>query len=572
MCGHEFTNRDLTTPAERLYVSCPKCSSTAWLPRQQIGFTQRNYTTKLPPTPLGGRLAQTIQLAVSPHRASIRGRVATKAKWLVSPTLQNNVLSFVVDTHALAVRRSHTASLEVVSDAGVATVTVEVYVESPPAVAVAPHSLDFGIVRANETRTLNLEMRNTGEQVLSGQIACADGWLTLDKPAFAANQHTVRCTVSANRLPRPGVNTTTLAITSNGGALNVLVRVEGLPPMLTVTPQALDFQIERRRSIAPQPLVIENVGVGRLTGTVHSDATWLKIRDDIVHANYLETLIEVDSAALEPGQTAAGAVRIVTNGGEIDVPVTVQVASLGLLERLVASGRLTTLILSSIVIVAAWMGIKWWEPAPPATSTPIYTATPTALQATPTLSSKVPTNEPVAIQPPSPVMPTLNPSPSPLLSATFTQTPGATTSLQFLERLRTLVAQNATQTAVAGATVTAATPAVLPAVTTPSAQCSDPRAVVTTPLLGQTLRGNAPVYGTAEHAAFRYYKIEIAPQQAGEERFSFVADNDAPVIAGLLAEIDTTRFTNGAYILQLTVIDRSGNFPVPCQVAVNFEN
>lgn len=80
------------------------------------------------------------------------------------------------------------------------------------------------------------------------------------------------------------------------------------------------------------------------------------------------------------------------------------------------------------------------------------------------------------------------------------------------------------------------------------------------------------VYGTAEHAAFRYYKIELAPQQAGEARFSFVADNDAPVAAGLLAVVDTTRFPNGAYILQLTVVDRSGNFPAPCQVAVTIEN
>jgi len=565
ICGHEFTNRDQKTPVGRLYTACPKCNSTAWLPKQQIGFTQRNYTVKLPPTPLGERLAQTIQLAVSPQGASIRGRVATNANWLVATTLQNNSLSFVIDTHSLAARRSHTASLQVVSNAGTATVAVEVYVESPPILTVAPSNLDFGVVRANETRTIKLELRNTGERVLSGQIASAAGWLALEKSTFTANQYTIRCTVFGNRLPKPGINTTTLAINSSGGALNVPVRAEGLPPTLTVTPPSLDFQIARRRSAAPQPLVIENVGVGLLTGALHNGAPWLRVRDAVVHSNYLETLIEVDASALEPGQTVASVVHIVTNGGEIDVPVTVQTAPLGPLERLVLSGRLTTLILSSIVMMAAWMGIRWWNQQPPATPTPIYSAIPTATQATPTLSSKAPTNEPVDIQPPSPATPTLNQSPSPLPSATLTPPPMTTTSLQFLEQLRTLVAQNATQTA-------AATVAMPPTATPPFMQCDDPRAMITMPLPGQTLRGNTPVYGTAEHAAFRYYKIEIAPQQAGKEQFSFVADNDTPVTAGLLAVIDTPRFANGAYILQLTVVDRSGNFPAPCQVSVMIEN
>lgn len=569
LCGHEFTNRDQTTPAERLCAACPKCTSTAWLPKQQICFMQNGYAVKLPPTPLGGRLVQKIQLEASPRGALIRGRVATKTKWLVSPTLQDDLLSFVVDTHALTTaRRSHTASLEVISNAGVATVTVEVYVEAPPLLAVTPSTLDFGVVRANETRTLKLEMRNMGEQVLTGQLTCADGWLTVDKSTFVANQYVVRCTVLGDRLPNPGANTTTLTITSNGSVLNLPVRAEALPTTLAVTPHTLDFHVARRRSTAPQPLVIENVGVGRLTGALHSDAPWLLIRDVAVQSNHLETLVEVDAADLEPGQSVTSALRIVTNGGAIDVPVTVQVAARGPLERL------AKLILLSVIIAVAGVGVLWWVLVQSVVTPPsidIVDAPPT-LTATPTPHAATVTLEPVIVQPPVPATPTPGPSTTSSPSATLTPTPATTDSLQVIDRLRTLLAQRATQTVVAGAPVASTARAALPTVAPPSAQCNDLRAVITAPLPGQTLRGNAPVYGTAEHAAFRYYKVEIAPQQEGEEQFSFIANNNAPVTAGLLAVIDTTRFNNGAYVLQLTVVDLSGNFPAPCQVAVTIEN
>lgn len=577
VCGHEFTHSDLTTPAARLFVACPTCKSDPWRPGQLVHFSRRSYALDIGSTPAGAQLTRTVMLQVAPSSANVVGRAAAAASWLIAaPLLQGNQLTLTIDTHALPVRRRHSALVDIIANAGVAQIAVDIYVESPPILTVTPPSLDFGGVRANETRSFTLEVRNTGEQVLSGQINCADGWLTVDKPAFTANQYTVRCTVSGGRLPKAGVNTTTLTITSNGGALNVPVRAEGLPPTLNVTPLRLDFEIARQRTPAPQPLVIENIGVGLLTGALHSDAPWLSIRDTTVHANYLETEVAVDAIALEPGQTVASAVHIVTNGGVTDVPVTVRMAARGMLEWLVTAEGLTILLVLSIVVIAAWMGMRRGEPGPSVRPTPVVPAAALSVsQATPTPRDNIATLEPLVALPPATATPTASPTPTP--PATLTPAPATTTSLQFLDRLRTLRAQGATQTAVAGATVTTVTraaPATIapPQRVPPSAQCSDPRAVITAPLPGQTLRGNASVYGTAEHAAFRYYKIEIATPQAGEERFSFVTDNDTPVASGLLAVIDTTRFPNGAYILQLTVVDRTGNFPAPCQVAVSIEN
>jgi len=572
VCGHEFTHSDLTTPTARLVAACPACKSDPWRPGQLSHFSRRSYALDIGSTPAGAQIARTVTLQVAPSGANVVGRAVAAAPWLIAaPLLQGNQLALTVDTHALPVRRRHSAAVDIIANAGVAQIVVDIYVESPPILTVTSPSLDFGSVRANETRSLTLEMRNTGEQVLSGQITCGDGWLTVDKPTFTANQYAVRCTVSGDRLPKAGVNATTLVLTSNGGALKVPVRAEGLPPTLSVAPHRLDFEIARQRTVAPQRLVIENVGVGLLTGALHSDASWLSIRDTTVHANYLETQIAVDTTALEPGQTIASAVHIVTNGGATDVPVTVRMAERRLMERLVASGGLAKVVMLGIVAAVLWVAILWCLQIQPTVTLPATGA------ASATLSPPATPTPPVALEPPvaqSPLSPTATPepSPTPAPSATITPAPATVTSLQVIDRLRTLIAQRAAQTVVADSTATPVILVVPRVVTPPSAQCSDPRAVITAPLPGQTLRGNAPVYGTAEHAAFRYYKIEIASVRDGEERFSFVTDNDTSVAAGLLAVIDTTRFANGAYILQLTVVDRTGNFPAPCQVVVTIEN
>lgn len=371
-----------------------------------------------------------------------------------------------------------------------------------------------------------------------------------------------------------------LTITSNGGALNVPVRVEGLPPKLAVTPQTLDFVIPYQRRVAPQPLVIENLGAGLLTGTVHADAAWLKIRDDVVHSNHLETLVAVDVNALERGATVVSTVHIATNGGEVDVPVTVRKVSSGLLGRSIRNVLFGALV--TVMLIAIMLGAMAWQQGHslmPATPPPIYTKD--GLSVSPATSARNPT----AVHSPSTAPSLRNSSPAPAPSSTATPAPSFTvtpapptiTSLQVIERLRTLVAQRAGQTAVATVPAAPTTSTGLPIVTTPkvtlpSAQCVDTRAVITSPFPGQTLRGAVPVYGTAEHAAFRYYKLEIAPKQDVVGRFSFVVDSDVPVISGLLAVIDTTRFDNGVYILQLTVVDRSGNVPSPCQVVVNIDN
>ncbi|MBE2240392.1 MAG: protein kinase [Caldilineaceae bacterium] len=591
LCGHEFVSSDLTTSAQRLHPACPACKSTAWRPDQQMHFTQSEYTLRLGPNAAGVRLAQTLQLAVTPG-ALVRGRAVSSANWLViSPTLQANQLSFAVDTHGLAERRIHTAAITIIANAGVARATVEVYIVAPPLLVVRPAALDFGIVKANETRTVWLELLNHGEQTLSGQIACAETWLIPDKQSFAGNQNQITCTVHGDRLPKAGMNVATVRIASTGGHAAVQVRAEALPTMLRMKPASLNVGRQRRRQI-PMQLVIENVGVGQLEGTIQSSVPWLLIQDSSIHANYAELSVLVDTRVLQPGQNYTGSVQVSTSGGAIEVPVSVEIAPRGLLARSIALGGLAKWLMLAIFLMTAWITWRFWNdvlslssatpslaPAAARTLSPTSIAEPTTIVTVQPLEVTRPTISAPLL--PAAQPPTLTPDqPSLPLAAADEETAVAgetDSSTILLEELRRRLAQIPTPTAETS-TATATSPSA-PATATPGIPtqpavelCIDPRAVITAPAAGQTLRGAVSIYGVARHEAFRYYKIEIAPAASSDERFSFITDSDTPVAAGLLATMDTTMFRNGKYLLQLTVVDRSGNYPSPCRVAVIIDN
>lgn len=102
--------------------------------------------------------------------------------------------------------------------------------------------------------------------------------------------------------------------------------------------------------------------------------------------------------------------------------------------------------------------------------------------------------------------------------------------------------------------------------------CPDPRAVITSPTVGQVLTGTVTIMGTATHENFQYYKLEYAPGAGATEGFAYLAGAETQVTDGVLAEVDTTELDNGVYTIQLVVVDRSGNFPPPCAVTVEIAN
>lgn len=104
------------------------------------------------------------------------------------------------------------------------------------------------------------------------------------------------------------------------------------------------------------------------------------------------------------------------------------------------------------------------------------------------------------------------------------------------------------------------------------AACADGRSMISAPGAGQIVGGIVGVTGTAQHESFQYYKLEYAPGAWAAGGFVYFDGSNSQVAGGLLGNLDTGVLPNGDYTIRLTVVDQTGNFPAPCDVALVVQN
>lgn len=100
----------------------------------------------------------------------------------------------------------------------------------------------------------------------------------------------------------------------------------------------------------------------------------------------------------------------------------------------------------------------------------------------------------------------------------------------------------------------------------PTAACPDARSVIASPGENEPVAGRFSVIGTAQHAAFKYYKLEYVIE--GQETAHWLFSGYEPVINGRLATIDSRQIPAYRIQLRLTTVDENGNYPLPCEVAL----
>jgi hypothetical protein len=164
-----------------------------------------------------------------------------------------------------------------------------------------------------------------------------------------------------------------------------------------------------------------------------------------------------------------------------------------------------------------------------------------------------PTNTPL------PVTPTPTRTPTPLTSVAITTTDGLTEAEGSGDETPAPVLETPTPT-----------PSPAPAVVAPV--CPDQRANLIRPGENEVVSGDLNVIGSATHDNFQYYKIEAAPGANASGPWQHVGNGQAPVTSGFLTTVNTRNLTNGAWTLQLVVVDQTGNFIPPCQVTVTVQN
>jgi hypothetical protein len=102
--------------------------------------------------------------------------------------------------------------------------------------------------------------------------------------------------------------------------------------------------------------------------------------------------------------------------------------------------------------------------------------------------------------------------------------------------------------------------------------CPDNRALLIRPGNNETVSGVISVVGSASHDQFQYYKVEYAPGVNADSNFGYLVGGNAPVVNGVLGNVDTNTLGNGSWTLRLIVVDQTGNFPPPCKVTINVQN
>jgi len=107
----------------------------------------------------------------------------------------------------------------------------------------------------------------------------------------------------------------------------------------------------------------------------------------------------------------------------------------------------------------------------------------------------------------------------------------------------------------------------LPTIALDTGECVPDRIQITFPKPDEEVRGEVAIRGTADIPNFGFYKLEYAQRE--EPLWLTIQAGRTPVQEGDLVELwDTTRLPPGEYILQLVIVDNTGQPLPPCRIPI----
>jgi len=116
------------------------------------------------------------------------------------------------------------------------------------------------------------------------------------------------------------------------------------------------------------------------------------------------------------------------------------------------------------------------------------------------------------------------------------------------------------------------TPTLMATPVPPTPICPIPGVQITSPGMNAILNGPVQILGTANISNFQYYKVEVGTGENPTSWSIFSDIHKSPIAGGLLDIWDPSAYPPGVYILRLTVVDNTGNYPLPCDVRVIVEH
>jgi len=95
---------------------------------------------------------------------------------------------------------------------------------------VNPLFLSFGDMGTGSTKTMTLQVYNSGDGTLSGTISADSNWISVNPTSFEGNEHTISVTVNTENLAESTTSYGgTITVTSNGGTKTVGIFVVVIP-------------------------------------------------------------------------------------------------------------------------------------------------------------------------------------------------------------------------------------------------------------------------------------------------------------------------------------------------------
>jgi hypothetical protein len=198
---------------------------------------------------------------------------------------------------------------------------------------VTPASLNFG----EAATKLNLLIQNTGASTVSYSAQSSDSWLTLGSTSgtiLPGVTRVIEVTASRAGLSATGSYQASIQLTSNGGNVTVPVTLQ-VPPSPTpppsppptqihVTPASLNFG----EAATKLNLLIQNTGASTVSYSAQSSNSWLTLGS--TSGTILPGVTRViEVTASRAGLSATGSyqasIQLTSNGGNVTVPVSLQV-------------------------------------------------------------------------------------------------------------------------------------------------------------------------------------------------------------------------------------------------------
>ena len=168
-------------------------------------------------------------------------------------------------------------SVRLTTNGGVATVVLQGKGQQPPQLFVAPTSVDFGSVPAQEIANAAFTVANIGSGVLTGSVSTTAPFSIVSSGSFSLGTGQNQVVTVRYSPVGVGVNNGSVAVSSNGGSATVTligtqdVGVDQRPPQLSVSPLTLDYGTFSAASGSKTiTFTVANVGGGTLTGGVVS--------------------------------------------------------------------------------------------------------------------------------------------------------------------------------------------------------------------------------------------------------------------------------------------------------------